>query len=61
MTNREVDVLILLAQRLSDKEIAERLFLAPGTIKKHANNIYRKLDVHNRREAAAYARRLGLL
>lgn len=60
LTNREVDILILLAQRLSDKEIADRLFLAPGTVKKHTNNIYRKLGVHNRRAAAAEARRLGL-
>ena len=61
LTNREVDILILLAQRLSDKEIAERLFLAPGTVKKHTNHLYRKLGVHNRREAAAAARRLGLV
>lgn len=61
LTNREVDILILLAQRLTDKEIAERLFLAPGTVKKHTNNLYRKLGVHNRRAAAAEARRLGLL
>ena len=61
LTNREIDMLILLAQRLSDKEIAERLVLSPGTIKKHTAHIYRKLGVDNRRAAAAQAHRLGLL
>lgn len=61
LTNREIDVLILLAQRLSDKEIAARLILAPGTIKKHTAHIFRKLGVNNRRAAAAQARRLGLI
>ena len=42
LTNREIDVLILLSQRLSDKEIAERLVLSPVTIKKHEQRIYRK-------------------
>ena len=61
LTNREIDVLILLAERLSDKEIAQRLVLSPGTIRKHTAHIYRKLGVANRRAAAAQARRLGLL
>jgi LuxR family transcriptional regulator, maltose regulon positive regulatory protein len=61
LTNREIDVLILLAERLSDKEIAARLVLSPETVKKHTAHIYRKLGVDNRRAAAAYARRLGLL
>ena len=60
LTNCEIDVLILLAQRLSDKEIAERLVISPGTIKKHTAHIYRKLGVDNG-AAAAQARRLGLL
>jgi LuxR family maltose regulon positive regulatory protein len=61
LTNREVDVLILLAERLSDKEIAERLVLSPVTIKKHEQRIYRKLGVDSRRAAVAQARRLGLI
>ena len=61
LTNREIDVLILLAERLSDDEIAERLVLAPATVRKHTMRIYSKLGVHNRRAAAAQGRRLGLL
>jgi LuxR family maltose regulon positive regulatory protein len=61
LTNREMDVLLLLAERLSDKEIAERLVLAPVTVKKHTLHIYRKLGVNNRRAAAEMARRLGLV
>ncbi len=46
LTNRKIDVLALLAQRMSDKEIAERLVLSPETVKKHTASIYRKLGVH---------------
>ena len=61
LTNREMDVLLLLAERLSDKEIAERLVLAPVTVKKHTLHIYQKLGVNNRRAAAEVARQLGLV
>lgn len=61
LTNREMDILILLAQRLTDKEIANRLFLSLGTVKKHTSHIYGKLGVHSRRAASAEARRRGLL
>ncbi len=61
LTNREIDVLILLAERLSDDEIAARLVLAPATVRKHTMHIYSKLGVHNRRTAVAHGRRLGLL
>ena len=60
-TNREIDVLTLLAERLTDKEIAERLSLSPLTIKKHEQRIYRKLGVDNRRAAVTQARRLSLI
>jgi DNA-binding NarL/FixJ family response regulator len=50
-----------LAERLSDKEIAERLVLEPVTVKKHVQRIYRRLGVDNRRAAVAQARRLGLI
>lgn len=61
LPNRELDVLLLLAERLTDKEIAERLVLAPVTVKKHTLHIYQKLGVNNRRAAAEVARRLGLV
>jgi len=60
-TNREIDVLTLLAERLTDKEIAEQLKLSPLTVKKHTQRIYLKLGVDNRRAAVAQARRLGLI
>ncbi len=60
-TNREIDVLILLAQRLGDKEIAAQLVLSPLTVKKHTQRLYRKLGVPSRRAAVAEARRLGLI
>jgi LuxR family maltose regulon positive regulatory protein len=60
-TNREIDVLLLLAQRLGDKEIAAQLFLSPLTVKKHTQRLYRKLGVANRRAAVAEARHLGLI
>jgi LuxR family maltose regulon positive regulatory protein len=61
LTNRQIDILILLAERLSDKEIAEQLVLEPVTVKKHVQRIYRRLGVANRRAAVAEARRLGLI
>ena len=61
LTQREVDVLRLLVQRQTDKEIADALFLGPRTIQSHVAHILNKLGVANRREAAAEAGRLGLL
>jgi LuxR family maltose regulon positive regulatory protein len=61
LTNRELDVLGLLAQRLRNKEIAEKLFISPETIKKHLANIYRKLDVSRRQQAVEKAMKIGIL
>jgi LuxR family maltose regulon positive regulatory protein len=61
LTEREVEVLHLLAEGLSNKAIAERLIVAPSTIKQHLKNVYGKLDVHSRTEAVARGRELGLL
>jgi LuxR family maltose regulon positive regulatory protein len=61
LTNREIDIVKLLSRRLSNKEIAEKLFISPETVKRHTVNIYRKLSVHDRQEAVAKAQDLGLL
>ena len=61
LTNRQLDVLELLAQRLQSKEIAKKLFLSTYTVKDHLQNIYRKLDVHNRRQAVEKAKTLAIL
>ena len=61
LSNRELDVLGLLEKRLTNKEIAERLFISSQTIKKHTYNIYRKLNVTGRRQAVAAARKIGIL
>lgn len=61
LTDRELEVLQLMAQGCTNEAIARRLIVARGTIKAHAASIYRKLDVANRTEAVARARQLGLL
>ena len=61
LTNRELDVLDLLAQRLSNNEIADKLFISPKTVKKHLNNIYGKLNVRGRRQAVDKGYILGIL
>ena len=54
-------MLELLAQNLTDKEIGASLCISPLTVRKHAGNIFEKLDVRNRREAGARAAQLGLV
>ncbi|MFN2199894.1 MAG: LuxR C-terminal-related transcriptional regulator [Caldilineaceae bacterium] len=61
LTPREVDVLLLLARRLTDKEIAAKLVISQRTVHKHTGNIFQKLNVQNRRQAVATAQELGLL
>ncbi len=59
LTNRELEILALLAQRLSNKEIAKKLSISSDTVKRHTITIYQKLNVHNRKEASAKAKSLG--
>ncbi len=51
LSERELEVLRLLAEGLSNREIAERLYLSPNTLKAHTANIYSKLDGHSRMQA----------
>lgn len=61
LTNRELEVLAFIADGLTNPEIAERMFLATGTVAKYTNNIFSKLAVRNRTEAANRAQSLGLI
>jgi LuxR family maltose regulon positive regulatory protein len=61
LTDRELQVLRLLVDGLSNQEIANRLVVALGTVKTHTASLYRKLNVASRAQAAARARELGLL
>lgn len=61
LSDRELEILSLFSQRLSNKEIASELFISVNTVKRHAVNIYQKLEVHNRREAVNKVKDSGLL
>lgn len=61
LTPRELDVLHLISQGLSNKGIAEELFIALNTVKRHTSSIYGKLGVKSRTQAVARARELGLI
>lgn len=61
LSEREREVLRLLALGLSNREIAERLSLAEGTVKNYVTNILQKLGVRDRTQAAVRARELGLI
>jgi LuxR family maltose regulon positive regulatory protein len=61
LSERELEVLHLLAQGSSNAQIAEQLVLAPNTVKRHMSNIFEKLGASNRTQAVAQARAFGLL
>jgi LuxR family transcriptional regulator, maltose regulon positive regulatory protein len=61
LTERELDVLLLLAQGYGNQAIAEKLFVSITTVKTHLRNINIKLGAHNRTEAISIARRLGII
>jgi LuxR family maltose regulon positive regulatory protein len=60
LTPREMDILMLLRGPFSNKEIANKLYLSPSTVKRHTINLYGKLGVHSRKEAVATAIKLGI-
>jgi LuxR family maltose regulon positive regulatory protein len=61
LSERELEVLQLIAAGRSNRRIASELFVSVGTVKTHVNNLYRKLDSHSRTQAVARARELKLL
>ncbi len=61
LSPREREILSLLSRGASNKEIADRVCLAEGTVKNHVTNILAKLDVRDRTQAALRARDLGLV
>ena len=58
---REIEILVLIAQGLSNQEISEKLTVEVGTVKKHITNIYSKLEVTSRTQAILRGRELGLV
>lgn len=61
LSDRELEVLGLVAEGLSNREVAERLYLAPTTVRDHLQSLMRKMDVRSRTGAAVAGLRMGLL
>jgi LuxR family maltose regulon positive regulatory protein len=61
LSEREVEVLQLIAEGLANQEVGSQLYLSLNTVKVHTRNIYSKLDVNSRTQAVAKAKSLGLL
>jgi DNA-binding NarL/FixJ family response regulator len=61
LTPREQEVMRFVAEGLSSKVIAEKLFISPKTVENHRTNIMNKLDIHSTLELVRYAARLGLI
>jgi len=61
LTNRETDILEHLSKGLNYNEIAENLIISPSTVRKHIENIYKKLQVHNKMEAVMKAKKHKLI
>ena len=60
LTEREREILVLVAKGASNRQIAERLYVTEGTVKNHMSNILSKLGVRDRTQAALKAKELGL-
>jgi LuxR family maltose regulon positive regulatory protein len=61
LTKREVEILGLLANELSNNQISDQLCISAATVKRHTENIYQKLGVHGRRKAVAKAQGLSII
>ena len=61
LTDRELEVLKLVAQGLTNRDIADQLYISENTVKNHVRNILEKLQLHSRMEAVMYAVREKLL
>jgi len=61
LTNRETEILEHLSKGLNYNSIADNLFISPSTVRKHIENIYRKLQVHNKLEAVQKAKKNNLI
>jgi len=61
LTPREQEIMVLISEGLSSKEIADKLFISPKTVDNHRSNIFRKLNLHSVIELIRYAARLGII
>ncbi len=61
LTPREQEIMRLLAEGLSSKEVASKLFISPKTVENHRSNLMNKLDLHSTIELIRYASKLGLI
>lgn len=61
LSEREIELLQLIGDGLSNRDVGDKLFISLHTVKAHTRNIYAKLEAHNRTEAVTKARAFGLL